>query len=99
MTYHWGSSQSPQKNESILSNLPDPEGWHTYAVNWQPGHIDWYIDGVLRKSITGRQVTGTPMEVIANLAVGGTLPGYPDSSTRFPANMQIAFVRVYQLQK
>jgi beta-glucanase (GH16 family) len=35
------------------------------------------------------------MFILANLAVGGVWPGYPDASTRFPARMQIDYIRVY----
>jgi hypothetical protein len=40
-----------------------------------------------------------PMYMIANLAVGGagSWPGAPNSSTVFPANFDISYVRAYQL--
>jgi len=99
MTYHWGQASAPQKDYSTYSGLADPTGWHTYAVNWQPGHIDWYIDGVLRKSVSSQNVPNKPMEIIANLAVGGKLPGNPDASTRFPATLDVDYIRVYQAAK
>ena len=34
--------------------------------------------------------------MIADLAVGGSWPGAPTASTRFPAVMQIDYVRAYQ---
>ena len=34
--------------------------------------------------------------IILNLAVGGNLPGDPDGTTVFPAQMQVDYVRVYQ---
>jgi beta-glucanase (GH16 family) len=96
MTYHWGNSSSPQKDGSIYTNLDNPNAWHTYAINWQPGYIDWYIDGVLRKHVTGTNVPRKPMEIIANLAIGGDLPGNPNSTTPFPASLQIDYIRVYK---
>jgi beta-glucanase (GH16 family) len=33
--------------------------------------------------------------IILNVAVGGTLPGYPDSTTQFPQRMEVEHVRVY----
>ena len=33
--------------------------------------------------------------IILNLAVGGSWPGSPDSSTVFPAEMLVDYVRVY----
>jgi beta-glucanase (GH16 family) len=35
------------------------------------------------------------MYLLINLAVGGTWPGSPDRSTRFPAEMKIAYVKAY----
>ena len=36
------------------------------------------------------------MYVLANLAVGGDWPGYPDDSTPFPSYLDIDYIRVYQ---
>jgi hypothetical protein len=37
-----------------------------------------------------------PFFVLLNVAVGGLLPGSPDSTTPFPAEMLVDFVRVYR---
>jgi beta-glucanase (GH16 family) len=98
MTYHWKSPNGqPIKDVSTYSNLTQPNGWHTYAVNWEPGYIDWYVDGKLRKSVSGSSVPSKSMEIIINLAIGGTLPGYPDLSTLKSASVGIDYVKVYQL--
>jgi beta-glucanase (GH16 family) len=99
MTYYWGNVDSPQKDSSVYTSLKQPNAWHTYAVNWQPGRIDWYIDGVLRKSVVSKHVPSKPMEVIANLAVGGKLPGNPNNASVFPASLQIDYIRIYKLTK
>ena len=100
MTYHWkGSDGTPQKDETDYQGPDFTKDWHTYAVNWQPNHIDWYIDGVLRKSVSGAHVPDKPMELIINLAVGGDLPGNPDESTPFPAYVAIDYVRAYSQTK
>ena len=96
LTYHWGNSINPQKNETIFKGLKNPNGWHTYAVNWQPGKITWYIDGVKQKNVESSNVPDIPMEVILNLAVGGDLPGNPDNNTHFPATVQVSYVHIYQ---
>jgi beta-glucanase (GH16 family) len=33
--------------------------------------------------------------ILLNLAIGGTYPGSPDSSTPFPSQMLVDYVRVY----
>jgi len=37
-----------------------------------------------------------PMYMLANLGVGGSWPGAPDASTRFPANYSIDYIRAYR---
>lgn len=72
-------------------------GWHTYAVDWEPDAITWYVDGVERRTYTDTShITSKPMYLLANLAVGGNWPGSPDDSTHFPALYQIDYIRVWQ---
>jgi len=56
----------------------------------------WSIDGVDRKTHTGDGVPQVNMYVILNLAIGGGWPGAPDSTTPFPSNYDIDYVRAYQ---
>ncbi len=81
-------------------------GWdtafHTAAVEWEPGAIRWYIDGVLTYQRTLAttpwldEAFGRPFYLRLNMAVGGSWPGSPDSATKFPADYVIDYVRVYQ---
>ncbi|MFN3334066.1 MAG: family 16 glycosylhydrolase, partial [Caldilinea sp.] len=62
------------------------QDFHTYAVEWAPGEIRWYLDDVLFNTITEADVPGAwvydhPFFIILNLAVGGNWPGYPDTTT------------------
>jgi beta-glucanase (GH16 family) len=71
-------------------------GWHTFAVDWQPQHIVWYIDGVERWRFTNAAwISAEPMYLIANLAVGGDWPGAPNASTPFPSYFEIDYIRVW----
>lgn len=77
--------------------------FHTYAVEWEPDEIRWYVDGVLYNTFArddvppnGRWVYDHPFFIILNVAVGGTFVGSPDSSTRFPQTMLVDYVRVYE---
>ena len=36
-----------------------------------------------------------PQFIILNLAIGGDWPGNPDSTTVFPGDMQVDYVRIY----
>lgn len=100
LTSHWkDASGQPQKDSSIIQGPDFTTGWHTYAVNWQPNSITWYVDGMLQKTVTGIEVPHQPMEIILNLAIGGTLPGNANATTLFPRTLQIDYVRVYERKK
>lgn len=71
------------------------QGWHTYAIDWTPDAVVWYVDGVERSRQT-RGVPDEPMYLIANMAVGGVWPGEPDETTEFPATYAIDHIRVYE---
>lgn len=71
------------------------DGYHTFAVDWRPGEVVWYIDGVERARQT-EGVPDEPMYLIANLAIGGSWAGTPDDTTKFPASYSIDRIRVYE---
>lgn len=85
--------------------------FNIYTVEWATNAINWYINGLLYETQTSwwsSSNTGNtelnpypapfnePFFLIMNLAVGGTLGGTPVSST-FPADMQIDYVRYYNV--
>jgi beta-glucanase (GH16 family) len=77
------------------------DGFHLYAVEWEPGEIRWYRDGILYHTarpglVKGAWVFEHPFFVILNLAVGGYWPGNPDAGTVFPQQMLVDYVRVYR---
>jgi len=79
------------------------DGFHIFAVEWEPGAIRWYVNGNLFQTRTpadlprgAEWVFDHPFFIIMNLAVGGSWPGSPDASTLFPQRMHVDYVRVYQ---
>ena len=86
----------------FTDGLPS-EGFHTYAVEWEPDRIRWYVDdahyGTLLPSLLpdpDRWVFDGPFFLLLNLAVGGRWPGPPDEETTFPQQFVIDHVRVYR---
>ena len=85
-------------NRNIGAPLGD--AFHTYAVEWSPNLIVWFLDGseyfrVTPASLNGnRWVFDHPFFMLLNVAVGGTWPGNPDGSTQFPQTMLVDYVRV-----
>lgn len=98
MTYHYPTAQKPDNSAGrTLLGPVFSSNWHTYAMQWEPGSITWYIDGVKRFSYTNSSaVTSQPMYLIANLAIGGSWQGSPTASTSFPSLYQIDYIRVWQ---
>jgi len=72
------------------------DGFHTFAVAWDPKQLVWYVDG----AEVGRQPTPSdlnkPMYMLANLAMGGDWAGTPDATTAFPATYAIDYIRAYR---
>jgi len=77
--------------------------WHTYGMIWTKGQIQYYIDtpGNIYETFTPASQAGTwpfdigPEFILLNLAVGGSWPGSPDSTTVFPSQMVVDYVRIY----
>ncbi|WP_017609301.1 glycoside hydrolase family 16 protein [Nocardiopsis xinjiangensis] len=79
------------------------DGFHVFAIDWEPGSITWSVDGVPYNTITADDVSGDwvfdqEFFLILNVAVGGEWPGYPDESTEFPQQMAVDYVRVYDME-
>ncbi|MGI4944110.1 MAG: glycoside hydrolase family 16 protein [Janthinobacterium lividum] len=73
------------------------KGFHRYGVDWRADRITWCIDGRQVGDEPTPADLNVPMFLLANLAVGGpgSWPGPPDSTTRFPAEMRIDYIRAY----
>lgn len=72
-------------------------GFHTFAVDWEPDHITWYLDGVPYGTTTDTSLIPTePMFPILDLAVGP--PGTRPAAGELPASMAVDYVRIWQKQ-
>lgn len=83
-------------------------GWHTYGMIWTKGSVAYYVDDPAHPYITystsnmsGLSGAKWPFDdgqssfILLNLAIGGDWPGPPDSTTPFPSEMLVDYVRVY----
>jgi len=119
---HFGSVYP---HRSLVTHVHDLPGgstvadWHVYTVEWEPGEIRFYVDGVhtatrdhwwscsRTRDGAGREARRAsdlnpwpapfdqPFYLLMNVAVGGDFPGLPDPQTRFPAELVVDYVRVY----
>jgi beta-glucanase (GH16 family) len=104
-TIHYGGAWPANvfSGESYLVPADATAEFHTYAVEWDATEIRWYVDDVLYAMRNAWRSDGGPFPapfaqpfyILLNVAVGGNFPGNPDSSTVFPATMEVDWVRVY----
>jgi len=102
-TAHWGGSggECGHPCGGGEGSIADASaGFHTYALDWEPDSLTWYVDGVQKAKVTDKGGIQThPFYIIANFSVGGDwgpLQGAPDGSTPFPTSMDIDYLRVWQ---
>lgn len=82
-------------------NEPVPARYHTYSVEWQPGLIVWYVDGIEYHRATPADVAPNqwvfdhPFFLLLNVAIGGNFGGPVGADTAFPQSMLVDYVRVY----
>jgi beta-glucanase (GH16 family) len=82
--------------------------WHTYGMIWSEGKVEYYIDDPTSPyatftpaSLDGLTGAVWPFDagqsnfILLNLAVGGDYPGPPNSTTPFPSEYLIDYVRIY----
>lgn len=93
----WGDKKALRKGFQPPFNFNRPIGdpsaaYHVYGVDWQTSGITFYLDGQPYFH-TDRTIT-SPMRVIIDLSLGGA-GGPVTSATRFPASLDIDYIRVY----
>lgn len=110
--YNSGSGHRQNQGTDVLTNGNFANDWHTYAVDWEPGKITWYVDDQ-EVYTTSDWYTGAdddsqltypaPFDqnfyVILNLAVGGswvTNPNMDVIEDMANQSYQVDYVRVYQ---
>jgi len=76
--------------------------YHTFAIEWEPNLIKWFVDGNLYHTATPADVApnewvfNDPVFMIFNVAVGGNFGGPVSSDLTLPQEMTIDYLRVYQ---
>jgi beta-glucanase (GH16 family) len=100
----YSGGQSLNADCVLPNNASYSDAYHVFAVDWYPDQVVFSMDGsvyeVRPKSAipAGSQWPfDLPFYLILNFAVGGNWPGPPDSSTVFPQDFRIDYVRVYSL--
>lgn len=101
-----GNAESDLVSSSAWYENPDgkkfADDFHVFGIEWDASRVRYFVDGNLYQTV---ELSGSdesfetfrrPFFVILNIAVGGDMPGSPDSSTVWPQKMIVDWVRVYQ---
>ena len=98
--YDYEGTHPMQRRTHVIESGSFADGFHTFAVEWGPTSLRWYVDGrptYVRTPATTPwfdEAFRRPFFLRLNLAVGGSFPGDPDAQTAFPAEYVIDWVRV-----
>jgi beta-glucanase (GH16 family) len=82
-------------------DVPVYEDYRTFAIEWGPDEIHWYVDGINYHNATpgdvapNQWVFNHPFFLIMNVAVGGNFGGPVGDDTTFPQMMEVDYVRAY----
>jgi beta-glucanase (GH16 family) len=93
---HWngyGKDHQLWGTQPAIRNLL--EGFHTFALDWQPRQLTFYVDGKPVAEHTGKEVPSVPLYLNIAAPVGGDFGGAINDAT-LPDTFQIDYVRVYQ---
>ena len=81
-------------SDNIGQHVPgDFTGWHTFACEWYPDHINFWYDGVQVGTVTGG-VLVDPMYIILNH--GMSAEGHYGGPVSVPAVMEVDYVSVWK---
>ena len=100
-TVHTGLPWTFQSADYVL---PSPQTFsdtfHIFSLEWNEDTMRWYIDNQLYHETNSDSLMpwlpfNEDFYIILNVAVGGNLPGFTDSTTVLPQTMEVDWVRVY----
>lgn len=100
---HYGELYPNNQSQGNTYKLPNDNfynAFHEFAIEWEPGEIRWYMDGILYSTKTPEDIAPAnwpfdkDFHFLLNVAVGGNLGGDVVDSM-LPATMEVDYVRVY----
>jgi len=87
----------PSPSGQIFSGTDYSQNYHTYAVEWSPGYVAWFIDDEKVSELWNEQVNYESLYMILNLAMGGNWVNFPTNAgglgrpgnERYPTNIDL----------
>lgn len=100
-TIHWNAGGHVSSgNPYTLSSGTFATEYHVFTLIWDETYLRWYVNNQLFNTINiaeaGYEAFHQPFWFIFNVAVGGSWPGNPNSTTVFPQQMKVDYIRVFQ---
>ncbi|WP_380164359.1 family 16 glycosylhydrolase [Jannaschia sp. R86511] len=96
-----GYSGGESFGDTITLDRPVPEEFHTITTEWQPGLIEWYLDGVKFHEATPEDVAPNgwpfdkPYTLLLNTALGGNFGGALGADLELPGEYLVDYVEVF----
>lgn len=97
---HWdGYGSSHKSREWTNITMPSTEdGFHTYGMYWEPGLLEFYVDGVKTAEMEDSRVMSVPAFLILSLQTGGWGNNNPGPQVH-DQTMEVDWVRVWSGEK
>lgn len=101
-TIHFKSGTGSRNIEkNLVNNASLSDEFHVYSLVWQTDKIKTMLDDKVIGEFSATEVGSSyPFNekffFLFNIAVGGNWPGSPNTTTYFPQNMMIDYIRVFQ---
>lgn len=100
MTLHYSTPTSKHQSSPWGHTGADfSANYHTFAVEWNPKEIIWYVDGIERRRryTASENIPAEAMYVMATFALGKAwLNTPPDETTPFPSYFDIDYIKVWR---
>jgi len=91
---HWGDTQGDRDYTGSYPVANLSSDFHIVTAEWSEDEIAWSVDGVDRfHSYDG--IPHQPLYLSVRLAIDTPKAGEPDSQTKFPAALDIDYIRVF----
>lgn len=95
---HWGPDGTDNVHGTSVPG--DFSKWHTFALEWLPDRITWYVDGVKKYENTDKTVIPTkPMHLTIQLDQGPKKDWIPprDETTPDEVSLEVDWVRISKM--
>jgi beta-glucanase (GH16 family) len=101
------SLHTPDSHGNTINTLKTPvadieDGFHLFAVEWEPESIRFFVDGMLVYTFSPEDRTpevwpfDQPFYLLINLAVGGSFGGPEIDDSIFPQEFVIDYIRIFK---